>query len=112
MVVSGPLFKSMEIKGNQAIVSFDYADGLMTAKKTGTAKPVAVNAKPAHFAIAGADKVWYWADARIEGGKVILSHAKVAKPVAVRYAYRTYPTGVNMYNAAGLPMVPFRTDNW
>ena len=112
VVVSGPLFKSMEIKGNQAIVSFDYADGLMTAKKTGTAKPVAVNAKPAHFAIAGADKVWYWADAKIEGGKVILSHAKVAKPVAVRYAYRTYPAGVNMYNAAGLPMVPFRTDNW
>ncbi len=112
VVVSGPLFKSMEIKGNQAILSFDYAKGLMTAKKTGLEKPVKTDAKPAHFAIAGADKVWYWADAKIDGEKVILSSDKVKTPVAVRYAYRAYPDGVNMYNAAGLPMVPFRTDNW
>jgi sialate O-acetylesterase len=112
VVVSGPLFKSMEIKGNQAILSFDYAKGLMTANKTGLEKPVKTDAKPAHFAIAGADKVWYWADAKIEGEKVILSSDKVKTPVAVRYAYRAYPDGVNMYNAAGLPMVPFHTDNW
>ena len=112
VVVSGPLFKSMEIKGNQAILSFDYAKGLMTANKTGLEKPVKTDAKPAHFAIAGADKVWYWADAKIDGEKVILSSDKVKTPVAVRYAYRAYPDGVNMYNAAGLPMVPFRTDDW
>lgn len=112
IVVSGPLFKSMEIKDGKAVLTFDYAKGLMTAKKTGLEKPVKINAKPAHFAIAGADKVWYWADAKIDGEKVILSSDKVKTPVAVRYAYRAYPDGVNMYNAAGLPMVPFRTDNW
>lgn len=112
VVVSGPLFKSMKVDGNKAILTFDYAKGLMTAKKTGLAKPVKINAKPAHFAIAGADKVWYWADAVIEGEKVVLTSKNVKKPVAVRYAFRAYPDGVNMYNAAGLPMVPFRTDKW
>ncbi len=112
VVVSGPLFKSMEIKNGKAVLSFDYAKGLMTAKKTGLAKPVPVKAKPAHFAIAGADKVWHWADAEIKGEQVIVASDKVKNPVAVRYAFRSYPDGVNMYNAAGLPMVPFRTDNW
>ena len=110
--VSGPLFKSMEIRGNKVILTFSHAKGLMTAKKTGLEKPVPVNSKPAHFAIAGADKVWYWADAEIKGEQVILSCDKVKNPVAVRYAFRSYPDGVNMYNAAGLPMVPFRTDDW
>ena len=112
LVPSGPLFKSMEVKNGKAILSFDYAKGLMTAKKDGLAKPVPVKAKPAHFAIAGADKIWYWADAVIEGEKVIVSSVKVKNPVAVRYAFRSYPDGVNMYNESGLPMVPFRTDNW
>ena len=112
IIPSGPLFKSMEIKDGKAILTFDYAKGLMTAKKEGLAKPVPVKEKPAHFAIAGANKVWYWADAEIKGEQVILSSDKVKNPVAVRYAFRAYPKGVNMYNAAGLPMVPFRTDNW
>ena len=102
----------MEIKDGKAILTFDYAKGLMTAKKTGLANPVPIKAKPAHFAIAGADKVWYWADAEIKGEQVIVSSDKVKNPVAVRYAFRSYPDGVNMYNAAGLPMVPFRTDDW
>ena len=102
----------MEIRGSKVILSFDHAKGLMTAKKTGLAKPVPTNEKPAHFAIAGADKVWYWADAEIKGEQIILSSEKVKAPVAVRYAFRSYPDGVNMYNAAGLPMVPFRTDDW
>ena len=112
IVPSGPLFKSMEIKNGKVILSFDYAKGLMTARKKGLSKPVPVNEKPAHFAIAGADKVWHWADAVIDGEKIILSSGKVKNPVAVRYAFRSFPDGVNMYNAAGLPMVPFRTDNW
>lgn len=112
VVVSGPLFKSMEIKDGRVILSFNYAKGLMTAKKNGIAKPVPVKEKPAHFAIAGSDKIWHWADAKIVGEKIVLSSDKVKSPVAVRYAFRAYPDGVNMYNAAGLPMVPFRTDNW
>jgi len=112
-VVSGPLFKSMKIEGNTVRLAFDYADGLMTAKKTGYAAPVtAPGEAPKHFAVAGADKKWYWADAKIDGKDIVLTCDKVQAPVAVRYAYRAYPDGVNVYNAAGLPMVPFRTDNW
>lgn len=113
VVVSGPLFKSMKIEGNTVRLTFDYADGLMTAGKTGYAAPVATPGEaPKHFAVAGADKVWYWADAKIDGKDIVLTCDKVAAPVAVRYAYRAYPDGVNVYNAAGLPMVPFRTDKW
>lgn len=112
-VVSGPLFKSMKIEGNSVRLSFDYADGLCTAQKTGYAAPVPTPDKaPKHFAVAGADKVWHWADAKIDGKDIVLSSPKVPAPVAVRYAYRAYPDGVNVYNGAGLPMVPFRTDNW
>ncbi len=113
VVVSGPLFKSMKIEGSNVRLSFDYAEGLMTAKKNGYMAPEKTPGEsPRHFAVAGADKVWYWADARIEGSNIVLSCDKVPAPVAVRYAYRAYPKDVNVYNAAGLPMVPFRTDNW
>lgn len=113
VVVSGPLFRSMKVENGKIRLEFDYADGLMTAVKTGLAAPVpAPEAKPAHFAIAGADKKWFWADAVIDGKTVVVSSPEVKNPVAVRYAFRAYPDGVNVYNAAGLPMVPFRTDNW
>ena len=112
IVVSGPLFKAVKFENGKAIVSFDYAKGLMTAKKDGISKPVATpGEKPKHFAICGADKKWVWADAVIEGETVVLSSPEVKEPVAVRYAFRAYPDGVNMYNEAGLPMVPFRTDD-
>ena len=113
IVVSGPLFKAVKFENGKAIVSFDYAKGLMTAKKDGISKPVATpGEKPKHFAIAGADKKWVWADAVIVGETVVLSSPEVKEPVAVRFAYRGTPAGFNMYNGAGLPMVPFRTDNW
>lgn len=113
LVYSGPLFKSMKIENGKIRLEFDYADGLMTATKTGYAPPVPdKNAKPAHFAIAGADKKWVWADAVIDGNSILVSSPEVPEPVAVRYGFRAYPDGLNLYNAAGLPMVPFRTDNW
>jgi len=64
------------------------------------------------FAIAGADKQWHWADARIVGDTVILRSDKVPAPVAVRYAWCSNPAGANLYNRAGLPAAPFRTDTW
>ena len=63
------------------------------------------------FAIAGEDSRFVWADARIDGDTVIVSSPTVPKPVAVRYGWADNPT-VNLYNAAGLPASPFRTDDW
>ena len=65
------------------------------------------------FAIAGEDRVWQWADAKIDQDSVILSSPKVKKPVAVRYAWAMNPSGRNLlYNQEGFPASPFRTDDW
>ena len=112
VVCSGPLYKGMKIEGNRIRLSFDYADGLMTAVKKGYENPVpAPGQKPTNFTVCGKDGKWFWADAVIEGNDVLVSSNDVAEPVAVRYAYRGFPSDLNMYNAAGLPMVPFRTDD-
>ena len=63
------------------------------------------------FALAGADQKWYWADAVIDGSTIVLSSPSVPAPIAVRYAWSTNPV-TNLYNKAGLPAVPFRTDDW
>ncbi|HZZ18122.1 MAG TPA: sialate O-acetylesterase [Opitutaceae bacterium] len=63
------------------------------------------------FTVAGADHKWSWAQARIEGDSVIVSSAAVAAPVAARYAWQANPEAT-LYNNAGLPAVPFRTDDW
>ena len=63
------------------------------------------------FAIAGEDHHWVRANARIEGDRVIVSSPEVTSPKAVRYAWAANPDG-NLFNGAGLPASPFRTDNW
>lgn len=63
------------------------------------------------FAIAGEDKKFVWAEARIDGDTVVVTSPQVPKPVAVRYAFETNPI-CNLYNQAGLPAVPFRSDGW
>jgi sialate O-acetylesterase len=63
------------------------------------------------FAICGSDHQWVWADAKIEGNDVLVWSSKVPHPVAVRYAWADFPI-VNLYNDAGLPAVPFRTDDF
>ena len=101
IVYSGPIYKSMEIKGNEARISFDHVGkGLMKKgeKLTG-------------FQIAGKDRKFYWADAQIVGGKVYVTSDKVKKPVAVRYGWAHNPL-CNLYNKNGLPASPFRTDDW
>ena len=65
------------------------------------------------FAIAGSDRQWHWAEAKITGNTVIVSSADVLEPVAVRYAWAMNPSQRNLlYNKEGLPASPFRTDNW
>lgn len=114
VVPSGPLFKELKISGNKAVVTFDHAGtGLMIGKKEGRAPAVAdEGGKLKRFAVAGADKKWFWADAVIENNTVVLSSPQVPAPVAVRYAFAMNPAGANLYNREGLPASPFRTDDW
>lgn len=111
---SGPLFRSLRLEGQLARIDFDRAGrGLMAGSKQGRA-PVTEDksGRLQRFAIAGADRQWRWADARIDGASVICSHPDVPAPVAVRYAYSSNPAGANLYNRDGLPASPFRTDDW
>jgi sialate O-acetylesterase len=99
---SGPIYEWMRLDGGKIRVKFSSLGGGLVAKE-GALK---------QFAIAGADKKFVWAEARIEGDQVVVWSAKVAKPVAVRYAWAQNPQGCNLYNTAGLPASPFRTDAW
>lgn len=114
MEASGPVYRELRVEGDQARVLFDHVGaGLMVGRKEGRAPAVeAPEAKLGRFAIAGADRVWRWADARIDGDSVVCTHAEVPQPVAVRYAFSMNPAGANLYNRDGLPASPFRTDDW
>jgi len=97
---SGPVFKSMTIKGGAARISFDHVSGGLMIKNGPTA---------AGFTVAGADGNFVPADARIDGDSVVVSASQVSSPVAVRYAWGGFPE-CTLYNKAGLPAFPFRTD--
>jgi len=104
IVHSGPIYKSMQIEGNKAVISFDHIEsGLLVKDKHGY-----IN----EFEMAGADKKFYWAKAKIDGDKIIVWSDKVQKPVAVRFGWSSNPADFNLYNKEGLPASPFRTDDW
>lgn len=107
IVSSGPMYESMKIVGNTIELTFNTLGSLMKFKSTGT--PVGTHT---NFAIAGTNKVFSWAQARIEGNKVIVWNDNIPNPVAVRYAWGQNPAGEKLFNAADLPASPFRTDNW
>jgi sialate O-acetylesterase len=102
VVACGPLYKSLSKQGNSIVLYFDYVDGGLVAKG---------GAKLQGFAIAGDDKKFVWAEAKIEGGCVTVSSPEVKAPAAVRYAWANNPD-CNLCNQAGLPASPFRTDDW
>lgn len=111
---SGPLFAKSAVEGNHMRISFDHAgSGLMVGEKAGLdpVKPVS-GGKVNWISIAGDDKKFYWGDAVIDGQTLVVSSDKVAKPVAVRYAFAMNPAGANLYNKDGFPTSPFRTDDW
>lgn len=114
VVCSGPLYRGMDVQGSEVRISFDYVgSGLMVGLKQGLEPTQEVKGGTLKgFAIAGADKKWYWANARIEGDQVVVASPDVPNPVAVRYAFRGNPEGCNLYNKEGLPASPFRTDKW
>ncbi len=101
---SSPMFDSVKFENSKAIISFKFAyDGLTAKDKFGYVKG---------FEIAGADKKFYYAQAEIEGDKVIVSSDEVKNPVAVRYAWSDAPVDANLFNSIGFPASPFRTDDW
>ena len=99
---SGPIYKSHKVEGDKVRISFDnLCGGLKTDGKA-----------LKQFAVAGEDRKFVWAQAKIDGNAIIVSSDKVKNPVAVRYAWSMYPEGCNLFNNAGLPASPFRTDDW
>lgn len=100
VVVSGPLYRSMKVEGEKIRLSFDYAHGL-----------VAKGDELSEFTVAGDDQNFVPARAVIEGSTVVVWSEAVKAPTAVRFAWKNVPRP-NLFNAAGLPASPFRTDNW
>lgn len=101
VVYSGPTLKNATFEDGKAVLTFENVGSGLEAKGD-TLKG---------FAIAGEDRVFKWADARIEGDKIIVSSDEVKNPMAVRYAWADNPEAT-LYNAEGLPASPFRTDDW
>jgi sialate O-acetylesterase len=102
LVASGPVYKSVQFEGNQAIVTFDNIGSGLTVKDGGELKG---------FALAGSERKFFWAKGEIQGERVILTSKDVNQPIAIRYAWANNPIG-NLYNKEGLPAFPFRSDNW
>jgi sialate O-acetylesterase len=98
---SGPVFDHADALPGAFKLYFTHADGGLTAK----------GGKPGEFSVAGADHKWFWAEGKIEGDTVVVASAQVPNPVAVRYAWQANPVAT-LFNDAGLPAVPFRTDDW
>ncbi len=101
VVYSGPIYQSMKIEGNKIILTFTNIGSGLIAKGGGELK---------YFSIAGADKKFVWAKAKIDGNNVVVSSDQVPNPAAVRYAWADNPEGANLYNKEGLPASSFRTD--
>ncbi|MBM4018526.1 MAG: sialate O-acetylesterase [Planctomycetes bacterium] len=101
VVYSGPMYESMKVEGDKVRLAFRHIGGGLAAKGD----------KLTGFAVAGKDRKFAWADARIEGNTVVVSAKDVPEPVAVRYAWADNPDS-SLYNKADLPAVPFRTDDW
>ncbi len=97
----GPTFVSATRQSGALKLKFAHADDGLVARGDVAGE----------FSVAGADHKWHWADARIEGDSVIISSAAVPDPVAARYAWQANPKAT-LFNGAGLPAVPFRTDDW
>ena len=117
---SGPVLRRSRVEGGRVVLEFDHAAGGLAARARGDAPNALPHASSngapggalGGFAVAGADRRFVWAEARVEGGRVVVWSDRVPSPVAVRYAWGNNPDRANLYNAAGLPAGPFRTDAW
>ena len=105
IVFSGPIYRGHEVVAGRMVIDFDHVGGGLVAK----ASP---GGELTGFAIAGADRHFVWAEARLEGNRVTVRSDLVRDPVAVRYGWADNPAAANLYNREGLPASPFRTDDW
>jgi sialate O-acetylesterase len=103
IVYSGPLYDAMKVEGDAIRISFEDVGGGLEARGQG--------GELKGFSIAGVDRKFHFAYARIEGDSVVVSSPDVPAPVAVRYAWADSPE-CNLWNKEGLPASPFRTDDW
>jgi len=99
---SGPVYQAQKVEGQNIVLSFKNAENGLKAANGDQLKG---------FAIAGADKKFYWANAVVKGKQIVVNSDKVARPVAVRYAWADNPDA-NLVGNSGLPASPFKTDNW
>jgi sialate O-acetylesterase len=101
VVASGPVFRAVEpvSEGAARRLRVDHTDGGLVVKGD----------KLGEFSLAGEDGKWVWADARLDGDTIVVSSPSVPRPKAVRYAWQGNPAAT-LFNGAGLPAVPFRTD--
>jgi sialate O-acetylesterase len=100
-VYSGPIFQSASFSDGKVTISFAHAvGGLITID----------GEEPQEFAIAGADKKFVWANAKIEGEKIVVSSDEIKDPKYVRYAWADDPVDPNLYNKEGLPASPFEAE--
>jgi sialate O-acetylesterase len=102
VVCSGPVYEGFTIEGDSIRLHFSHADSGLLVRRADKLKG---------FAIAGNDRVFRWADARIDGRTVLVNHPAVRAPAAVRYAWESSPL-LCLFNGSGLPAAPFRTDDW
>ena len=102
LISSGPTLAAHTATGSTVRLSFAHVGGGLVAQGGGPLRG---------FALAGADRQFHWATAKLAGNAVLLSCPQVPAPVAVRYDWASHSTG-NLYNQEGLPAPPFRTDSW
>jgi sialate O-acetylesterase len=98
---ASPRFVSVEKTAGALKLKFKNTDGGLVVK----------GGKLGEFSIAGADRQWHWADAKIDGDDIIVSSPEVSEPQAARYAWQANPEAT-LFNGVGLPAAPFRTDDW
>lgn len=104
LLYSSPLYKGHEVRDAAIRITFDHAGSGLKSRDGGPLK---------RFEIAGADQVWHWAEAKVDGTDgVLVSSPEVKQPVAVRYAWAANPEGANLVNSDSLPASVFRTDDW
>ncbi len=99
-----PRINSVSFEKGRATISFiNVGEGLMNSNKYGYIRG---------FQLAGEDQRFYWAKAQLIDSRIIVESEAVDKPVAVRYAWADNPGTLDIYNSSGLPLLPFRSDNW
>lgn len=103
LTYSGPMYRSMQVAGDSIRLFFDHVGKGLAARNDTVLMG---------FEVAGKDKKFRPATARIAGDEIILTSPEVPQPLAARYAWKDNPEEANLINQEGLPASPFRTDDW